>query len=68
MPQEINSLRIVVRPHLNRRVVEILAEDIERACEYLEVQGGNATPPKTAGVAQDICSQVLNWRVQGTPG
>ena len=27
--QEINSLRIVVRPHLNRNVVEILADDIE---------------------------------------
>ena len=44
--QEVNSLRIVVRPHLNRTVVEILADDIERACDYLEVHGGNATPPK----------------------
>ena len=44
--QQVNSLRIVVRPHLNRTVVEILADDIERACEYLEVHGGNATPPK----------------------
>jgi glutamate decarboxylase len=44
--QEVNSLRIVVRPHLNRNVVELLADDIERACEFLEVHGGNATPPE----------------------
>jgi glutamate decarboxylase len=44
--QQVNSLRIVVRPHLNRTVIEILADDIERACEYLEAHGGNATPPK----------------------
>ncbi|HEY2423480.1 MAG TPA: hypothetical protein VGH55_05215, partial [Chthoniobacterales bacterium] len=44
--QEINSLRIVVRPHLNRDVCEILANDIEEACEYLEQHGGTATPPK----------------------
>ena len=44
--QEINSLRIVVRPHLNRDVTEILANDIEEACEYLEQHGGTATPPK----------------------
>ena len=44
--QEINSLRIVVRPHLNRDVIEILACDIEAACEYLEQHGGTATPPK----------------------
>ncbi len=43
--QEVNSLRIVVRPHLNRDVVEILADDIERACAYLDIHGGNATPP-----------------------
>jgi glutamate decarboxylase len=44
--QSVNSLRIVVRPHLNRDVVEILAEDIERACEWLAKHGGNATPPE----------------------
>jgi glutamate decarboxylase len=43
--QEINSLRIVVRPHLNRDVCEILANDIQEACEYLEQHGGTATPP-----------------------
>lgn len=40
--QEINSLRIVVRPHLNRNVTEILARDIESACEYLQQHGGSA--------------------------
>jgi glutamate decarboxylase len=44
--QEVNSLRIVVRPHLNRNVAEILADDIERACDFLEKHGGNAKPPK----------------------
>ena len=44
--QEINSLRNVVRPHMNRDVSEILANDIEEACEYLEQYGGTATPPK----------------------
>jgi len=44
--QEVNSLRIVVRPHLNRHVVEILAQDILSACDFLEKHGGNATPPK----------------------
>ena len=44
--QEVNSLRIVVRPHLNRNVAELLADDIERACDFLEKHGGNATPPK----------------------
>ncbi|MEZ9874768.1 glutamate decarboxylase [Vibrio breoganii] len=44
--QQVNSLRIVVRPHLNRDAAEILVGDIERACEFLEEHGGNATPPK----------------------
>lgn len=44
--QEVNSLRIVVRPHMNQDVAEILIKDIERACEFLEIHGGNATPPK----------------------
>jgi glutamate decarboxylase len=44
--QEINSLRIVVRPHLNQDVTEILACDIEAACQYLEQHGGTAIPPK----------------------
>ena len=44
--QQINSLRIVVRQHLNQEVTEILARDIEDACGYLEQNGGTATPPK----------------------
>jgi glutamate decarboxylase len=44
--QEVNSLRIVVRPHLNRNVIDLLADDIEQACEFLEEHGGNATPPE----------------------
>jgi glutamate decarboxylase len=45
--QEVNSLRIVVRPHINRDVSEILAHDIEQACQHLEQHGrGTATPPK----------------------
>jgi glutamate decarboxylase len=44
--QEVNSLRIVVRPHINTNVAELLAEDIERACDFLEEHGGNATPPE----------------------
>jgi glutamate decarboxylase len=44
--QMVNSLRIVVRPHLNRNVAELLADDIERACDFLEKHGGTAKPPK----------------------
>jgi len=44
--EEVISLRIVVRPHMNRNVATLLADDIESACEFLEVNGGNATPPK----------------------
>jgi glutamate/tyrosine decarboxylase-like PLP-dependent enzyme len=44
--QDVRTLRIVVRPHLNLDSVEILATDIERAIAYLEQHGGNATPPK----------------------
>ncbi len=44
--QTVNSLRIVVRPHINRNVAELLGDDIERACEFLEEHGGNAKPPE----------------------
>ncbi len=44
--QEVTSLRIVVRPHINTNTIELLAKDIEEACDFLEVHGGNATPPK----------------------
>jgi glutamate decarboxylase len=43
--ESVNSLRIVVRPHLNSDVVKILANDIELACAFLETHGGNSTPP-----------------------
>ncbi|WKD48280.1 glutamate decarboxylase [Microbulbifer spongiae] len=44
--QSVNSLRIVVRPHLNYNAVEGLADDIIHACKWLHQHGGNATPPK----------------------
>ncbi|WP_226648742.1 glutamate decarboxylase [Microbulbifer variabilis] len=44
--QSVNSLRIVVRPHLNLNAINGLADDIIHACEWLEQHGGNATPPK----------------------
>lgn len=44
--EAINSLRVVVRPHLNRNTLEILANDIVNACNWLKEHGGNATPPK----------------------
>jgi glutamate decarboxylase len=47
--QEINSLRVVVRPHLNLTVIDTLANDIIKACQYLEQHGGTATPPQLHG-------------------
>lgn len=44
--EDVRSLRVVVRPHLNRDCVEVLADDLERAIAYLEQHGGNATPPQ----------------------
>lgn len=43
--EEVRSLRIVVRPHLNEDCVGILAQDIEWALQYLEQHGGTATAP-----------------------
>lgn len=43
--QEVNSLRVVVRPHLNLNVVNGLADDIIHACQWLEQHGGTCTPP-----------------------
>ncbi len=43
------SLRIVVRPHINRTVIDSLANDIIKACQHLEQHGGTATPPKLHG-------------------
>lgn len=47
--QDVNSLRIVVRPHLNHTLMEELANDIIKACQYLEQHGGTATPPQLHG-------------------
>jgi glutamate decarboxylase len=44
--QEVRSLRIVVRPHLNHNVISLLADDIIKACKWLESHGGTATMPK----------------------
>lgn len=44
--ETVNSLRIVVRPHLNRNVINGLARDIIQACEWLKIHGGSATPPE----------------------
>ncbi|WKT61447.1 glutamate decarboxylase [Microbulbifer thermotolerans] len=44
--ESVNSLRIVVRPHLNRDTMHLLAEDIISACQWLQKHGGNETPPK----------------------
>jgi glutamate decarboxylase len=44
--EEVTSLRVVVRPHINRHVAEMLAADIVAACKFLEKNGGNATPPE----------------------
>ena len=44
--QEVNSLRIVVRPHLNLTLMDVLANDITSACEYLEQHGGSASAPQ----------------------
>ena len=43
--ETVRSLRVVVRPHLNRNVVDLLADDIINACKYLDAHGGTATPP-----------------------
>lgn len=43
--ESVRSLRVVVRPHINRNVALLLAEDIVKACKYLEQHGGTATPP-----------------------
>jgi glutamate decarboxylase len=43
--QEVQSLRIVVRPHINRNSAQTLAGDVVAACEWLSRHGGNAKPP-----------------------
>lgn len=50
--EEVTSLRVVVRPHLNRTLMEELASHIIEACKYLEEHGGTATPPTLHGHAK----------------
>jgi glutamate decarboxylase len=47
--QEVRSLRVVVRPHLNLTVIDTLANDIVEACQFLEKHGGTATAPQLHG-------------------
>ena len=44
--ESVTSLRIVVRPHLNRSVVDELAQNVIEACDYLKEHGGTAKPPE----------------------
>ena len=44
--QVVNSLRIVAYPHINGDVSEILANDVEKFCDYLEQHGGTAMTTK----------------------
>ena len=54
--EEVKSLRVVVRPHINKNVADILANDIVAACKFLQEHGGNATPPKLHGHAAERSS------------
>lgn len=47
--ESVNSLRVVVRPHINHNVAMKLADDIIAACKWLEQHGGTATPPELHG-------------------
>src|SRR6516162_10928962 len=47
--EEVRSLRIVVRPHLNLTVIDTLANDILGACQFLDKHGGTATAPQLHG-------------------
>jgi hypothetical protein len=49
--------------HLNTKVASILADDIERAYDFVERHGGTATPPKTSRRSLVIASQVLRARI-----
>jgi glutamate decarboxylase len=52
--EEVTSLRIVVRPHLNRQSAELLVKDIRSACACLDSHGGTATPPKLHHAKQEV--------------
>jgi glutamate decarboxylase len=55
--EEVTSLRVVVRPHINRNVAGLLAEDIVNACKFLEKNGGNAKPPALHAHAAENTTQ-----------
>ncbi|HVE07442.1 MAG TPA: glutamate decarboxylase [Paraburkholderia sp.] len=44
--EEVMSLRVVVRPHINHNVACTLGRDIVSACRYLQQHGGTAQPPQ----------------------
>ena len=44
--ESVRSLRVVVRPHLNTNVIDLLADDIIKACDFLKANGGNVKPPQ----------------------
>jgi glutamate decarboxylase len=46
--QEINSLRNVVRPHMNRDVSEILSNDIERGLRVSRTATGDSDATKAS--------------------
>ncbi|MBP0609297.1 MULTISPECIES: glutamate decarboxylase [Burkholderia] len=50
--EAVTSLRIVVRPHINRNAVQLLGRDIVDACRFLDEHGGHATPPRFHAHAQ----------------
>ncbi len=56
--ESVNSLRVVVRPHINRNVSMKLADDIINACKWLEQHGGTATPPKLHGHTDETSTAV----------
>jgi glutamate decarboxylase len=47
----VNSRRIVVRPYLNRTLVDKLAREVIKACDCRKEPGGTATPPALHGHA-----------------
>jgi glutamate decarboxylase len=54
--QEVRSLRVVVRPHINHNVAMLLARDIVNACKCLEAHGGSAAGPALHGYSAEKTS------------
>jgi glutamate decarboxylase len=51
--EQVMSLRVVVRPHINLNVAQLLGRDIIAACQYLEKHGVSATPPELHAHAEE---------------